>query len=216
MSLANWRRILLAAGFLAFAPHASAQLVLPPVDEAASRPSFFTFRAHLQAAIARHDVAAVLAVLDENIRNSFGPGGGIGQFVQKWKPAERGSALWQELGAVLALGGTFEGEARFIAPYVYSRWPAHVDAFENVAITGAHVRIRAAPGYDAAVVGSLSFAIVPLLQNESRREGWTAIRSPYGGRAYVSSEYVRSSVGYRAIFQRTGDRWALTAFVAGD
>lgn len=214
--LAYWCRTLLTAGLLAVAPAASAQLSLQPADEAASQPEFFTFRAHLQAAIARRDASAVLAVLHKNIRNSFGDDGGIEKFREKWKPEERDSALWKELGTVLALGGTFEGEAQFVAPYVYSRWPEQVDAFENVAIVGANVRVREAPRYDAATVGVLSFAVVPLLQSRKGHEGWTAIRLPDGRAGYVLSQYARSPIDYRGIFQRIDNRWKLTAFVAGD
>jgi hypothetical protein len=43
-----------------------------PVDEASQQADFFTFRAHLQGAIARHDAVAVLSVVNVNIRNTFG------------------------------------------------------------------------------------------------------------------------------------------------
>jgi hypothetical protein len=41
-----------------------AQPKLMPVDEGASDPEFFAFRAQLQIAIARHDVRAIEAALD--------------------------------------------------------------------------------------------------------------------------------------------------------
>src|SRR5688500_6749978 len=82
---------------------------LPPVDEAANQPDFFTFRARLQAAIARRDAEAVLAILHKDIRNSFGGDGGIEEFKKKWRLAEADSVLWKELGTVLALGGSFDG-----------------------------------------------------------------------------------------------------------
>jgi hypothetical protein len=47
---------------LATVPLAAQQPFLP-VDEASSRPDFFSFRAQLQRAIARHDTVALLARL---------------------------------------------------------------------------------------------------------------------------------------------------------
>ena len=117
---------------------------------------------------------------------------------------------------VLALGGSFDRNGHFIAPYVFSRWPEKIDSFENVAIVGANVRIRAAPRHDATSIGSFSFAVLPLLEDQKGHEGWTAVRIAKGKTGYVLSQYVRSPVDYRAIFERLDGRWQLTAFVAGD
>ena len=42
-----------------------------PLDEASQQADFFTFRAHLQAAIARRHTVAVLPVVNVNIRNAW-------------------------------------------------------------------------------------------------------------------------------------------------
>jgi hypothetical protein len=216
MSFARWCRVILIAALVPSVPSAFAQLSLRPVDQAASQPEFFTFRAHLQAAIAGRDASAVLAVVHERIKNSFGGDGGVEEFKQKWKLGERDSALWKELGTVLALGGSFDRDGRFIAPYVFSRWPEKANSFDNVAIIGTNVRVREAPRNDSTVVGSLNFAVMPLLKEQSGHEGWTAIRQRNGKTGYVLSQYARSPIGYRAIFERIDNRWQLTAFVAGD
>lgn len=216
MPFAHWSKVAFIAGLLAFVPYASAQLSLRPVDQAVSQPEFFTFRAHLQAAIARRDTSAVLAIVHKEIRNSFGGDGGIEAFKKKWKLEQPESALWKELGVVLALGGSFDRNGGFIAPYVFSRWPEKADSFENVAIVGTNVRVREAPRNDSATVGSLSFAVVTLLEDQKGHDGWTAIRQPNGKTGYVLSQYARSPINYRAIFEQIDNRWQLTAFVAGD
>ena len=216
MSLARQYGITLFACAVFFAPDAVAQITLRPVDQAASQPDFFTFRAHLQAAIARRDAAAVLAVVHKDIKNSFGGDDGREGFKQKWQPESADSSLWKELGAVLALGGSFDRDGQFVAPYVFSRWPDKVDSFENVAIIGANVRVREAPRNDSATVGSLSFVVVPVLQEKEPHEGWTAIRQPNGKAGYVLSQYARSPIDYRAAFKRIDNRWQLTLFLAGD
>lgn len=188
-----------------------------PIDEAPSRPEFFAFRAHLQAALARRDVDAVLAVVAPDIKCSFGGDDGLDGFLRLWTPRDPGSRLWEELATVLALGGTFDSDDRFVAPYVFSRWPDGVDPFEHVALVAADVRILAAPRTDADVVGTSSFVVLPLARRDPGRDvpDWTAIRT--GDRAgYVPASLVRSPIDYRAFFERRDSGWKIVIFLAGD
>jgi hypothetical protein len=99
------------------------------------------FRTNLQAAVERHDRAAVLAVVDPKIRNGFGGDEGIEEFKDWWHIDDPNSKLWNELGIVLKLGGSFDSNGEFNAPYTFSRWPDDVDSFENVAVIGSNVRV---------------------------------------------------------------------------
>ena len=149
---------------------------LLPVDEAARQPDFFTFRAQLLTAVARHDAAALMAVVHPNIKCDFGGGEGKAFFEEFWKPGAPGSEVWAELAAVLALGGTLDTPDSFVAPYVHSRWPQGVDAFEHVAVVGDRVRIRTAPRQDAEPTAVSSFEILPLARpSGDTPEGWTAV-----------------------------------------
>ncbi len=196
---------------------------LLPSDEATRDPELFAFRARLQAAVARHDTAAVLAMVDPNIKNSFGGDDGAAAFQRGWKLQEGDkSPLWEELGLVLALGGSFQNKDTFVAPYVYSRWPEALDAFEHVAVLGTDVRVRAEPRLQSPVLASLSFDIVRLsnsgrsrLTPEQARE-WTAVELKGGRTGYISSRYVRSSIARRAFLMRKAGGWRLAVFVAGD
>ena len=177
-------------------------------------------------AIARHNGNELLAAIDPKVRTSFGNAGGIAEFRRFWKlegkdgDAWSASRIWSELGAVLALGGSFDPrKGTFVAPYVFSRWPEKYDAFEHVAIVASRVRVRSAPRANADVLGQLSFTIVPLAKlSKPLPEGnpWTAVKLLDGRTGYVSSAFVRSPTGYRGIFARSGGRWRLTTFVAGD
>lgn len=190
--------------------------VLRPVDAGAARPDFFTFRARLQAAVAKHDRPALMAVVSEGIRNTFGDDNGRDAFERRWRLADADSPLWGELGLVLALGGSFDDADNFIAPYVFSRWPSRFDAFEHAAILGDRVRVRAAPEASAATIGVLSFSVVPVLPAKEERPSWLAIRLPAAQTGYVSAMYARRPLDYRAIFSRTSTGWQMTAFIAGD
>ena len=216
--------LLLAVVLITAASAAQAQAAkLLPVDEAARDAGFFVFRARLLEAVVRHDTAAVLDAVDPNIKIGFGGKDGIAAFREKWKLQDgHESPLWAELGAVLALGGSFRSPDSFAAPYVFSRWPEAFDAFEHVAVLGTDVRVRSAPSLDSKILASLSFDIVRLSQAGRSRltpeqlEAWSAVELKGGRTGYVASRYVRSSVGYRALFNKVNGRWRMTAFVAGD
>jgi hypothetical protein len=189
---------------------------LAPVDEAASRPDFFTFRARLVATIARHDAAALMAVVHRDIKWSFGGGEGKASFEEHWRPSARDSRLWETLATVLALGGSFQSPEVFMAPYTFSRWPGHFDSFEHVAVIGDRVRIRRAPDADAQVIGSSSFGILPLARpSADPGESWTAVRIG-GETGFIASRLVRSPIDYRAAFTKQDGGWLMTLLVAGD
>jgi hypothetical protein len=196
---------------------AAPQLLLP-IDEAPRHPDFFSFRAQLQAAIARHNVEAVVGVVNKDIRNSFGGDDGIDGFRRIWKPNEADSTLWAELGAILALGGTFSGDQSFTAPYVFSRWPDRFDGFEHVALVASDVRVREAPRPDAVTLTSLSFAILPVVRSNGIAEvdGWTAVQLEGRKTGYVATRLARSPIDYRAMFNKIDGRWQMTFFAAGD
>lgn len=217
------RPVFLLVALLLFHAMAGAAQVgkLLPVDDAARDPDLFAFRAQLQAAIARHDVAGVLEMVDPNIRTSFGGGGGVDGFREQWKLAGADSPLWAELGMVLALGGTFQDKDNFVASYVFSRWPEKFDSFEHVAAIGSNIRVRSKPSLDSQVLTRLSFDIVRLSSANQKltpqQAGqWKAVQLRDGRTGYVSSQYVRSPIDYRTFLTRKGGSWRLATLVAGD
>ena len=160
----------------------------------------------------------MLAVVDSNIKTGFGGDDGIAAFEKQWHLRSMDGPLWRELGATLALGGTFDAQGSFVAPYVYSKWPEAIDAFENVAITGSGVRVRAQPSLDGKVVGRLSYAIVPIAKGKLRSEdrGVDPGRVRSGPLRVRRRPVARSPVGYRAFFTHRAAGWRLVMFLAGD
>jgi hypothetical protein len=191
----------------------AAQRRCEPVDEAARQPDFFTFRAQLQAAVARRDANAVLAAIDPHIRVGFGDKNGIDAFTRQWRIHDPDSQLWAELGAVLALGGSFNQSGAFVAPYVYSSCQA--DAFKGVVVVGANVRVRETAASDAPVIATLSFAVVTLA-SVPKSGGWTRITLADGRQGFIASRLVRSPIDYRAFFTRADSGWRMTLFLSGD
>jgi len=205
----------LVAGLLALAVLAAPPQLLP-VDEASTRPDFFSFRATLQRAVARHDAAALVAIVHPHIKNSFGGNDGIDEFRTMWKVTEPDTEIWDVLGSVLALGGSFHDADTFVAPYVFSRWPEQFDSFEHVAVIGSSVRVRSQPDTTSGAIDTVSFAILPVARQATDKEGWTAVQIDRQRVGYISSAYVRSPIDYRAIFRIENRRWQLVTLVAGD
>jgi hypothetical protein len=211
------RNLLVVATCCALATSASAQTAFLPVDEAAKQPDFFSFRSRLAVAIARRDTAALYAAIDPHIKNGFGGDDGLAAFKRQWRPASSTNRIWAELAAILSLGGQFRGEDQFVAPYVYSTWPEKLDAFSHVAVISSSVNARSAPRAGAPLVGMLTFSIVALdSKKDTPGSSWRAVRMPNGKTGYVASDFVRSAVGYRAFFKRSGREWRLALLVSGD
>lgn len=195
---------------------AHAQQELKPIDQASLQPDFFTFRARLQTALARHDKEAVLAVVHKDIKNSFGGDDGVEAFKKNWNLDKPDSPFWETLATVLALGGTFEADGSFTAPYVYTQWPDAIDSIDHMAVTGSSVRVRAEPNTSAPTLATLSFSIVECLPDNDPDKPWVAIRLPGGKTGYIDRRLVRSSIDYRASFSKIDGRWQLIFFLAGD
>lgn len=192
---------------------------LPPVDEAAKDPSFFVFRSRLIEAVAAHDAGQIVSLLSPKIMNNFGGNGGIDEFKQQWRPEDKESKLWVELGRVLSLGGKFMQDGGFAAPYYYAAWPddGSIDAFEWVAIVGANIRVREKADANSAVIGRLSFELVRIEeQQDGAPEEWTKVKLADGSKGFVATRFTGSGVGWRAVFDKENGEWRMTAFVAGD
>lgn len=90
------------------------------------------------------------------------------------------------------------------------------DSFEERAIVGSRVRVRAEPRSDAAVLALLTECIVPVVQTDASREGWVPIGLGPKRIGYVSERNIRSPIDYRAGFEFKEGRWLMTFFLAGD
>jgi hypothetical protein len=185
---------------------------LLPVDEAGSKPDFLQYRARLQMAVERRDVAAVIEASDSGIRLGFDASGGADTLRKLL--ADR-SELWDELRDVLGRGGRFSSPASFAAPYVYSNWPERFDSFACAAVTGTNVRLRAAAALDAPIIATASHSILRLIE-PAQGTLWARVQLGDGRIGYMWHAYVRSPVDYRALFSLIEGRWKMTAFVAGD
>ena len=198
-----------------------------PLDGGKTNASFNAFRNKLIEAINKRDKNCVISILDRNITNSFGGTGGINEFKKMWKINDPKSDLWDELLTVLTNGGAFYKEAEskgiFCAPYSFMAFPEDLDSFEYLVIFGNNVNLREKPNTSAKVVSQLSYNIVKVdyqnsIQNKTKENEyiWLKIETLGGKKGYVSADFVRSPIDYRACFEKKNGQWKMTVFVAGD
>ena len=203
-------------------------MVAWPVDEAAKDPSFLAYRNAMLKIVKAQNTEAFLKLVDPDIHLSFG--GDVGHEAMrrslnisandlseeyKSQAAELRDEYWGEIGKVLKLGGRFD-EGAFVAPYTWqSKIPEGADAYHTYFITGSNVLMRTTPNAGAPIITSLSYNIV-YNNNWQEDADFQAIRLPGGKKGYLSSQYLRSSLDYRALFIKTKGKWQMVMFIAGD
>jgi hypothetical protein len=132
--------------------------------------------------------------------------------------------LWQELPAVLNLGGAYvkhdTGATEFCAPYVSVRWPQDVDAFGEGAIVAKEALVKRAPSSASETLATLSYDIVPVQdwevndQSVGSQQKWVRIRLREA-EGYVPEEQIRSPIEHTACFAKSAAGWRMTGFAPG-
>lgn len=193
------------------------QAKLAPVpDESGKDDSFAQFRAELLAAVARKDAKWLLSAVAEDVKVSFGGEDGRADFARHWEleRPER-SRVWGVLRTLMELGGTFDSEGNFTAPYTFTHFPQEWDAFESVVCVRPRMALLEAGRAGARVVRRLEWEILSLV--EGMGEGrYLRVKTGDGVEGWVASEEVRSPLDYRARFVKVEGKWRMVFLVAGD
>ena len=224
------KRVIFVALLVLLPALSSAQtLTAPPVDEAENDASFVDYRDRLLAAVVARDIETILTLADEDIHLSFGGAAGHAAFreflevdPETFAPEYRHEAPamrernWTDLETVLRMGGVFNGEGDFVAPYTFAvDPPPDWDVFEVMIVTGSGVALRKRPIKYSEVVGRLDYDIVRHLHWVSGTS-FVEIARGDGSTGFVHRDYLRSLVDYRAIFRKVDGAWKMTTFIAGD
>lgn len=208
----------------AFAVTAQERFV-KPVDEGEQDASFSAFRKKLIAAAERKDNAYILTILDPKIKNSFGGNDGISEFKEQWKNSEQ---FWKVFTPAIKNGGQFTGDGAnkktsFAAPYLFTAWPEGLDVFDYSAVFGSDVNLRETPDANGKVLTKLSYNVLKVDHNNSKRSStdseeftWMKVETLGGLKGWISAPYVRSSIDYRAGFEKKRGVWKMVFFLAGD
>ena len=205
------------------------ELKAPPVDEAEQDESFVTYRSTLLKAVVARDIDAILGLSDEKIHLSFGGAEGhdaLRAFLtvdpETFPEARRFEAPalrernWADLETVLRMGGHFDSDGRFSAPYTWAfQPPDDLDPFEVLFVTGTGVALRDRPIRYGAVVGRLDHNVVRHL-NWVSGTSYVEVERADGVKGFVHRDYLRALVDYRAVFEKRDGAWTMTTFIAGD
>jgi hypothetical protein len=191
---------------------------LPPVDRCASDPSFVLFRTRLLSAIDRHNAAFILSIAAGDIEFSFGDTPGRAGFAASWgldHPST--SRLWRELGAALRLGCARGREGDLWAPSMSmsSAGGEDEDFAARVVAVAPGAALRAAPSDASRAVAPLEWDVLTPVSDDGD-SAWLMATLADGRSGYVRRAQVRSPADFRAVFEKRGGRWLMTAFVAGD
>jgi hypothetical protein len=187
----------------------------PPVDECGGDPSFVEYRRRLTEVVAHKDAWALRSLIAYDIMVDFGPGRGWAKFAADWGLGRAtGSELWNELAAILQLGCENLDGLR-VMPGNFSRL-AEVDGVEPVYVSvGKRATLRSQPDDSAPIVLNLDYHLLYVL-GETANSGWVKARISDGRSGYVLLANIRSSIDYRAAFEKRDGNWVMTSFVAGD
>lgn len=204
---------------------------LYPVDAAPLDTSFLIFRGQLLDIIKAKDFIRLIAIVDQNIKASFGDDNGKAGFINMWNlndPAKiNQSELWANLEKVLREGGSFnvyDGGRSFTAPYTFSNWSDQYDGFEYVVVKGGGVRFRAEPNLSSKIITNFSHDYVKVLDMNGPEQtiggetyNWVQVESLDGKMGYVWGKFIQSHVDFRASFEeKSPGKWRMVFFVAGD
>lgn len=204
-------------------------IVVKPFDEAAKDPSFMAYRAKLLTAVKNRDTESVITLSSPQIELSFGGDSGHDRFREflnvpveslsdeyKHEADEMRAAYWSALEQVLENGGKFNDENEFIAPYTFAAdIPENLDAFETYFVMGTDVLLRNGPDKDAPAIDALNHNIV-IVSHWAPERDYQNVKLPSGKSGYISAQFLRSLVDYRAIFAKTDRKWEMQYFIAGD
>jgi len=194
---------------------------------------FEAFYNEFTAAVRGKDMNFIDGILDDGVMSSFGGDPGKEYFYEHWKGIEQhyGKSLWDELEAIIALGGVYYqaeeyspgfGEC-FVAPYTFTDFRnTGLDSFEHHAIIAKDVPIYENASTGSKIIGTLDYSILEYHYNESDMlwekspEDFVSIKTLSGAAGYVQWKYFRSPIDYRLCIEQKDGKWKLLWLIAGD
>jgi hypothetical protein len=131
----------------------------------------------------------------------------------------RSGQPWNELIKALQFGTVALSATERVAPYLVESGP------EGAVVVGRSVRLRASPDASAAVVATLDYEEVRILDNHAFNSratspqeptSWARVRTVSGHEGYVFVGLLWTPGSPRFYFRRTGSTWRLVAYGDGD
>ncbi|MDE8651957.1 hypothetical protein [Novosphingobium album (ex Liu et al. 2023)] len=185
-----------------------------PRDECAALPGARAFREALARAVLRRDASAVAALAAPGIQLGFGGDDGRERFLAGLRQPD--GALFVELERVLRLGCAVNGEGGMAMPWSFDQDLGDADVFEVMLVTGEAVALHRSADPASPVLARLSWDYVTPLSDADESSRQAEVTTRDGVRGFVPRERLRSPIDYRLVAERSGGKWRVAAFVAGD
>jgi len=188
---------------------------IPPVDQCSGDPGFKAFHASLSQAVAKRDGDALLALLAPNVTVNFGGDSGREAFAKQWDAKSKDSEIWPQMGIILPLGCARVGKARVI-PSLAGQFDGDddEDVFEKLVVISDKAELRAGPEAGSKILARLAWDVVTAV--EASGDILTKVRLADGREGWLPADQLYSPLDYRAVVEKRGGKWLITAFVAGD
>jgi len=202
---------------------------LLPKDDSQKNKEFSLFMNDFRKAVKTKNIASLKNNIAPDIVYSFGEEDGLKGFLKIWNLDKKNktSKFWDEMEKVLSMGSAIYDEENnsYAYPYLFVTFPADYDIYEFAAVTGKKVNVRMEPSSKSPVVETLDYEIVKAISSDEEPKvvkvdgmngKWIKVLTSSGKEGFIFSQFIHSPIGYRAIFQKIGKRWLLTAFISGD
>jgi hypothetical protein len=171
----------------------------PPKDESGRDKTLAAFFVKLRDVLKRKDRDALLALLAMDIDVGIRDMSGSGAFFTAWGLGDRDASVYGVLSQILSLNGVWVDQ-QFCGPYVSVLFPKDLDRSKHQVVLNPDVRLRATKSTTGAVVATLAYDVVEVLE---RGPEWTKVRTIAGAEGYVPIAYLYSPAGYRACFSKS-------------
>lgn len=210
--------VLLVAACGGFAGDGSGQSLvgrqIVPVDQGAADSSFAEFREELLKAARAADLPQVLTLMSPTVKyNENLTVGNLAEFKREWEVDSRPERFLHALIDVLILGGRFDQEGNFVAPWTFTEFPGSAwEMVTHIVVIRPSVPVFAEPRETAKLLARVSYTI---FEKETGPDGWNVVVLADGRRGYVGDSDIREPSGPRAYFRKIDGQWKLVVFAAG-